>query len=327
MKVRDRFEMPSREQGFILLVGLVCIGLFWQKATGWAVFPQLQPVASWLSSALKTAVQTSIAEVWLNPVFYAMTAAILLLERRFPVRLRQKTFSIGFLQDSIWLMGDFVIKSSLLIQYVKGLNGFYLQFLSDWKLNLPMLLHLPSWLSLILSIVVSDLLAWLAHFLLHQHPLLWRFHAVHHSQKELNLFTDLRFHAGEALITYPLLLFPMYLLLIPLPFQGYYLLFRIWYARLYHARIRSNFGWLKYILVTPQSHCVHHSIEPRQYNQNYGVIFSIWDFLFRTQYKNYDDYPETGVDDPRFPIEQKFNLLSVLKTYWAQQLYPFRWKS
>lgn len=326
MRIRDRFSKLD-SHWLIGLIGLVCLGLYWQKSTEWVALPQLKSIASGIISALKPAVQKSIADVWLNPLFYGLSAAILIIERRFPVQPKQKTFSIGLLQDSIWLLGDFVIKYCLLIYYVRGLNWVFAQSVGSWRLNLPQLLHLPSWVTFVLAIVVSDFLSWFAHFALHQHPFLWRFHAIHHSQRDLNFLTDLRFHAGEALFTFPILILPMYFFMIPLPYQGYYLLFRTWYARLYHASIRSNFGWLRYILVTPQSHRVHHSIEPRQYNQNYGVIFSVWDFWFRTQYKHYDDYPQTGIDDPHFPTEQKFNLSSALKTYWAQQLYPFGWKN
>ncbi len=285
--------------------------------------PPLPAIAEGLFGALRLSLSKSRAEVWLNPLFYGMTAAILLLERRWPVHPQQRILSLGLLQDAVWLLGDFVIKYCFLIQYAKGLNWFYSQFLRGWQVNLPQLLHLPGWLVFVFAIVFTDFLSWLAHFLLHQHPWLWRFHAVHHSQREMNLFTDLRFHFGEALIAYPLLILPMRLLHISLPYQGYYLIFRVWYARFYHANIRTNLGWLKYILVTPQSHRVHHSIEPRQYNQNYGVLFSCWDYLFKTQYPDTHVYPPTGIDDPHFPIAQKFNLPSVLKTYWAQQLYPF----
>jgi sterol desaturase/sphingolipid hydroxylase (fatty acid hydroxylase superfamily) len=97
-----------------------------------------------------------------------------------------------------------------------------------------------------------------------------------------------------------------------------------WYTRFYHGNIRTNLGPLRYVLVTPQSHRIHHSIEPRHLDTNFGALFSIWDRLFGTQYRGHDEYPETGIADAAFPHEAKGDLRSLLVTPLAQMAYPLR---
>ena len=223
-----------------------------------------------------------------------------------------------------WL-ANFSLLPRLASPYWQELTAFTAFFLSHYAVNVPLSLHLPKIVTVCLSILLIDFLSWIGHFLLHKVPFLWRIHAVHHSQRELNLFTNTRFHFGEALIYYPLTILPLYFLLIPLPGGIYYFWFRIWYPRLYHANIRSNFGWLRYILVTPQSHRLHHSIHEKHYDRNFGVIFSFWDRLFQTQYHSCQEYPPTGIGDRDFPYETQAQPHQLIKTYCQQTLHPFKW--
>jgi sterol desaturase/sphingolipid hydroxylase (fatty acid hydroxylase superfamily) len=96
-----------------------------------------------------------------------------------------------------------------------------------------------------------------------------------------------------------------------------------WYTRVYHGNIRSNYGVLKYILVTPQSHRIHHSIEERHWGKNLGTYFTIWDRLFGTLYPHYDEYPATGIPDGRFPCEKSLNPLHLAGNFVRQFFYPF----
>ncbi len=77
-------------------------------------------------------------------------------------------------------------------------------------------------------------------------------------------------------------------------------------------------------MVTPQSHRVHHSLEPQHGDRNFGVIFTIWDRMFGTLYANYDEYPDTGVLDDRFPLEQGLKGLAPVGAFAAQLWFPFR---
>lgn len=317
-------SIAARKLTCLFIVLLIVCGLkvYWQK------LESINVVTTWLfNSGLKNPLRQLMSEVFFNPVFYLLTLGIFFLEYFIPAKKNQKIFSTGLMQDFIWLMGDFFVKSLLLIPYFLLLRWVYSKTLVDFSINLPIKLALPRFATFTLSFLLIDFLSWLSHLLLHKIKFLWRFHAVHHAQKQLNLFTDIRFHFGEAFIGYPLTILPMYFLAIPIPYGIYYLLIRTWYPRVYHANIKSSFGVFKYLLVTPQSHRIHHSLEPQHYDHNFGVIFSIWDYIFNTQYKNYKEYPDTGISDNYFPVEKQAKLTAALKNYCAQIVYPFGFRN
>ncbi len=270
----------------------------------------------------KLAAVSGSAVVWAfsQPVLYLGTALILFVERLFPVHRDQKTFTVGFLQDIIWVGLQAIAAATLLSVYAKFLVSTYkthLDFLTVRGIGeLPWLLKYAIW------VLAVDLTSWFHHWVKHKVPWFWQLHAVHHSQKEMNLFTDLRYHAFEYLISRTLVTFPLLMLQTNLEEILYFNLIHEWYTHMYHARIRSNFGWLRYIFVTPQSHRIHHSYETAHMDKNFGVIFSFWDRLFGTQYVGYDEYPETGIHDKKFPIETSAKGLALLITPIRQNLYP-----
>jgi hypothetical protein len=64
--------------------------------------------------------------------------------------------------------------------------------------------------------------------------------------------------------------------------------------------------------------------EQKKDDKNFGLTFSLWDHLFGTQYRNYDEYPDTGINDEDFPFEQDPRSLGYLGSLFGQFLYPFR---
>jgi len=103
-----------------------------------------------------------------------------------------------------------------------------------------------------------------------------------------------------------------------------FVLARLWYARFLHANVRVNLGPLRHVIVSPQYHRLHHSLEARDIDMNYAGTFAFWDRMFGTQVPDSDRYPETGIHDPSFPRARSRTPLAVLRAYWAQTLYPFR---
>jgi len=96
-----------------------------------------------------------------------------------------------------------------------------------------------------------------------------------------------------------------------------------WHARFYHSNIRTNLGPLRYVLVTPQSHRIHHSVDPGHRNRNYGAMLSVWDHLFRTQHDDCDTYPPTGLSDQDHPAEHPESFLSILISPMGPLIAPF----
>lgn len=274
-------------------------------------------------SAIYRGVKLLASEAVFNPYFYLSIAVIFALEKIIPADKSQKVFSVGMWQDVVWFVGEFFVNFLVALPLLAAIGVFYSNFLSQYSVNIPSSLQLPAVVTIILALLITDFFSWVGHVILHKVPFLRNFHGVHHSQRELNLFSNARFHFGEAFIYYPLTVLPLYLLLIPLPGGIYLLWFRIWYPRLYHANIKTNFGWLRYILVTPQSHRLHHSRKREHRNLNFGVVFSFWDRLFRTQSDDCQVYPPTGIGDPNFPYETQTNPVRLVQSYCQQIAYPF----
>jgi sterol desaturase/sphingolipid hydroxylase (fatty acid hydroxylase superfamily) len=139
-----------------------------------------------------------------------------------------------------------------------------------------------SWARLVLAVVLLDGWMYLWHRANHKFPLLWRFHRMHHSDTQMDVTTATRFHLGEhvgasvlraALI--PILGFDVWELIV-------YDTLLIAVTMLHHANISLGLsdGWLRWLIVTPDMHKVHHSSWRPETDSNYSTVFSWWDRLF-----------------------------------------------
>jgi sterol desaturase/sphingolipid hydroxylase (fatty acid hydroxylase superfamily) len=255
--------------------------------------------------------------------FYTLVGIILSLEWAQPVYTRSRAFSVTLFHDFLWFLLDALFVGILMPIYHRFLFGFHRSYLSFLQADMvdawPLAGHI------LVAVLVADFIRWLHHLLRHKVMLFWYFHTVHHSQRDMNLFTDLRVHPVERLIEAGVSFIPFLSLRTDVAlasFVGWYM-FGTWYARFYHSNIKTNLGILRYIVVTPQSHRIHHSRKKEHQDKNFGAIFSIWDHLFGTQYRKYDEYPETGIDDATFPHETEFAPHRTLSILFFQLVYPF----
>jgi sterol desaturase/sphingolipid hydroxylase (fatty acid hydroxylase superfamily) len=255
-------------------------------------------------------------------IFPFAVLAIFILERLFPAVPTQKTLSTGLVHDAIMVLIEAAVALVLYRWYGKLLYTTYTRHLGF--LTLPVPQSLPVMLRLAIGAVVLDFGRWCSHWLHHHVTWLWPFHAIHHSQRELNLFSEHRTHVVQYFTRYTLAALPMLMLKLQEPLVLWWLLLLAWHARFYHANIRSDFGLLRYLVVTPQSHRIHHSRDAAHFNQNYGATLSVWDYLFGTQFRGYEVYPETGLDDEEFPVETAHSVSGLLISPLRQMLYPFR---
>jgi sterol desaturase/sphingolipid hydroxylase (fatty acid hydroxylase superfamily) len=153
----------------------------------------------------------------------------------------------------------------------------------------------------ILSVVILDFVIWLQHVMVHAIPVLWRLHRVHHADPDYDTTTGLRFHPIEILFSM-LVKFGAIILLGP-PVVAV-IIFEV----ILNGMAMFNHGnvslpgkldrWVRFILVTPDMHRVHHSVEDHETNSNFGFNLSIWDRLFGT----YIDQPRLGHDDMQIGI-------------------------
>lgn len=149
----------------------------------------------------------------------------------------------------------------------RGLGLFRLAGLSPWAADVGTVLSL-------------DFVLWAWHLANHRLPWLWRFHRVHHSDRDFDVSTSLRFHFGELLLALPLKLATVVALGAPLTglllFEVGFGLFNIFV----HGNIRMPGHWearLSSVIVLPANHRLHHSVHPQDYGRNFGTVFSLWD--------------------------------------------------
>ena len=259
-------------------------------------------------------------EIFANPYYYLGFGAVLTLEWLLPAKKDQRLLSVGLAQDFLYYLFGSMVLVYAAGPYVGFLNSFYAKHLRF--LTIQAVAAWPIGIRAVLGLVFNDLLHWTHHFLRHKIKPLWYFHMIHHSQREMNLFADVRSHFVETFFALGLVFIPLNMFSVSFANTGWLYFIPVLYFRLYHANIKTNLGPLKYIFVTPQSHRIHHSLERKHWDKNYGFIFTIWDQVFGTQYKGYDEYPDTGVGDVNFPVERSFT--GVLKTFFVQLSYPFQ---
>lgn len=160
----------------------------------------------------------------------------------------------------------------------------------------------PEWLAVVLSMLVLDLVIYFQHVWFHKVPALWRLHRMHHSDQECDATTGLRFHPFEIAISMAIKLLVVAALGAP---ALAVLLFEVVLnatSLFNHANIRLS-RWLDYqlrwVVVTPDMHRVHHSVLPVETNSNFGFNVPWWDRLFGT----YRASPLHGHNDMRLGIE------------------------
>ena len=275
------------------------------------------------SSSAETLWAALVTEFFLSPWLFGSYALALILEHVVPARRHQAEGSFGFAAafDFLWAVPKLAFLSIVFPLYTALLQYLYDSFLSG--LTVHALDGLPWLVRLGLGLMLADFAAWLSHVLRHKFGVFWQFHAIHHSQTRLNFFTEYRSHFIDDLLKLTVEAIPLFM--VQQSFVEVLLInrMRYWYTTIYHSNIKSDFGILRYILVTPQSHRIHHSIEPRHRDKNFGLTFSIWDHLFGTQYRRYDEYPETGVADAPFPVESEKEKGWGAIVFLDQLLYPF----
>lgn len=141
------------------------------------------------------------------------------------------------------------------------------------------------WLVMMLSIVILDAVIYFQHRLFHRMPLLWRVHRVHHVDLDIDVTTGVRFHTIEIIIS--LLIKCIAIMLIGAPVMAV-LIFSVLLnitSMFSHGNVRMPFivdKIIRWVIVTPDMHRVHHSDIPSETDSNYGFNLSIWDRLFRT---------------------------------------------
>ena len=222
-------------------------------------------------------------------IFAGVLAVLMLVELWRPWRIAQQQ------RGARWPSNlGLVVLDSLLVRLIFPLGAAGVAILAEVKgWGLFNLVALPSYIVLPLGIIALDLVIYAQHVAFHMVPWLWRLHRVHHADTVLDVTTGLRFHPVEIVLS--MLIKAGAVLALGVP-AGAVIAFEVLLnatAMFNHANIVLP-GWLdralRWIVVTPDMHRVHHSVEPSETNSNFGFNLPWWDRLFGT----YQDGPRAG---------------------------------
>lgn len=253
-----------------------------------------------------------------------LVVVLMTLEHLFPARPEQRGFSPSMVFDALYLLVQLPVTAVLLalvttpIATWLGDNASFLVLDSTRSLPMPVLL--------VLGVAISDFVLWFSHLVRHKVKFLWRFHMIHHSQTRMSIFTASRDHPFDSMFEAFIRVAPLAVLFPTLVENAQALVLYglgvSWHIRFTHTNLRTNLGPLRYILVTPQSHRIHHSSEPEHWNSNYANVFC-WDRLFGLQHPDDTSFPTTGVNDPNFPEPKTLSVREFARSYVAQLRFPF----
>jgi lathosterol oxidase len=209
--------------------------------------------------------------------------------------------------------------SHVLVQFILILitaSTTWIDGLASWPALEARIRALPLWAQLPLAVFVADLTQALVHRSYHRMPWLWRFHAVHHSSREIDWLAGSRLHLLEIVTTRALVLLPLVLLGFSTQAVNAYVILVGLQAVFAHANLGLRFGWLEQVIVLPRYHHWHHARHPDYLDANYAIHLPLVDRLLGTCRMPEDDaWPdEYGV----------MELDRVPRGFVAQHLMPFR---
>jgi sterol desaturase/sphingolipid hydroxylase (fatty acid hydroxylase superfamily) len=144
---------------------------------------------------------------------------------------------------------------------------------------------LPAWTELAIAFLLLDYTNYLWHLLNHKLPFLWRFHLVHHTDRDLDVTTAFRFHFGEMIgsvfyrgaAVFIIGASPLTVLIYEIAFEAA--------TQFHHSNAKLPFQFekiLNKLIVTPRMHGIHHCVVRAEADSNYSVIFSFWDRIHKT---------------------------------------------
>ncbi len=271
------------------------------------------------AAAVERAIQASRAEL-VGPIVLGFVALVVLAERRWPHEARP-VLARGHIQDALYTVLYAGVVVPLIVLTGVGFAAV-LHRLAGWSV-LPRIALVPKWVVVIAAVVAIDGLNWLAHLANHRVAILWRLHALHHSQEEMSVLTSFRAHPlvhASFLIT----VLPTFVLVANGTVPGLVFSAYACYAALGHANVRWDFGPLRRVLVSPAYHRLHHAAQGRN-DINLGNVLTLWDVLAHRAVIPARSATTivTGLGGRPVPVEQEPAGRGHFATLGAQLVEPF----
>ena len=210
-----------------------------------------------------------------------LAGGLLYLERRLPLRVKKESKSRRTARNlavaTLGALTVHLVESPVLYPLAKKVEN------KRW--GLVKRLHLPRVIETLVALALLDYTLYLQHVVHHRVPLLWRFHAVHHVDLDLDASTALRFHFGEIALSVPYRIAQILLIGVDpgslITWQSFLLLAIMFH----HSNIqlpKPIEDRLVRVIITPRMHGIHHSDQPENQNSNWSGGLTIWDALHST---------------------------------------------
>jgi len=201
----------------------------------------------------------------------------------------------GVFAGSIVIVADFTKQQQIGLLYWLGLSG------------------LPH---LVVSFLLFDIWMYWWHRLNHVIPFLWRFHRMHHSDPDVDVTTATRFHVGEIVLSSVLKLALIPLVGLPIEVLIVFDVVQLPIISFHHANIHLTPGLdklMRYFIVTPFMHKVHHSRIKPETDSNFSSLFSAWDRVFGS-YVEKENYHEIEFGLNHFDSNERQSVKGMLLT-------------
>lgn len=255
-------------------------------------------------------------QLYLSAAVICLTA-VLFLESLFPLRATPvplwrwlRNLGLSALSLGVTVLSPLLFWLLLRVLQVAPGDGWF----AHW--------NLPAWGRWLATFALMDAIAYALHRLSHAWPWLWRLHAVHHSDIELDATTTHRHHPLESLVAAVATL-PVLLVLAPPPAAVFaYSLLALAVSTASHGNLRLPAALdnvLRLLVVTPAFHRVHHSALRAQTDSNYATVFALFDYLLRSN----GAIPDDGGRQLTIGLETLRDAPS--QTLAAMLLTPFRY--
>lgn len=217
----------------------------------------------------------------------------------------QKVFRKAFHTDLVYYFLSSLLPKLLLVLpmtlMAAGVHRVVPSAFYSWVSGLPL------WLRLVAAMLVGEVGSYWGHRWSHEIPLLWRFHAIHHSAEEIDWLVNSRAHPVDILFTRLCDMVPMYVLGLAQPMGNKVDLVPVlvtvagtMWGFFIHANVSWRFGWLEWLISSPAFHHWHHTNDgPERINKNYAPMLPWLDKCFGTFYLPKQQWPEKyGIDAP-----------------------------
>jgi sterol desaturase/sphingolipid hydroxylase (fatty acid hydroxylase superfamily) len=228
--------------------------------------------------------------------FISVLIFVIWIDRSRKQRYTAKSFRVDITYAFFYLCGVYTLLVGLPL--FRALTRVFDSLFHSRTLPLG---NAPMAVQIAIGIISVDLFSYAWHRSVHSSRILWAFHSVHHSQKMLTVATGFRTHFMDEIVRTTFLFVPLYFLGIrPHTFIAVDLIVN-WILGLQHSDLSWSYGRLGNLIVSPAYHRIHHSLGADDRDKNFGVLFPIWDRMFRTHIAGAERPVRFGIDDDDVP--------------------------